>query len=731
MRVSIVIATLGRAQVLDVTLDSLRFQRFSDFEVIVVNGPSSDDTDEVIRKYGGRIKAVDCPIANLSMARNMGIAQAAGDIIAFLDDDGVPEPDWLTYLVAPYADPKVGGVGGFIRDHRGINFQAMVTVCDTAGGNRAFSTVSEAEEWLKRHPDDFISLTGCNSSFRRSALVEIGGFDEEYEYFLDETDVCLRLTKGGYLLSVSSLAQVHHKYAPSHLRDHRRVPKSLLAISRSAIYFAARHMRPDQPWAFERLKRRFRADRDRDISRNLRDRLIDADQAAALRSDVGQGMVEALQDISTHPAGRMRRPAELNGPPPFLPYKEAKQALRVCLVSQDYMAANPGGIGVWTHTVAEGMARRGHEVTVIAQTEDDSYVDFVQGVWVHGVRAVPSSARRFPPLPDLPDEAKARCYAVYDELCRVTSLRGLDVISFPIWDLEGLACIASPVPAVMSLHTTYALALPFKSHWQADDLYRRGYVEKMIDAERWALSHAPALLANSQAIVRDLEVAYSLEQLSSKAELIPHGVQDYASQYRPRGSGRTRVLFVGRFERRKGIDLLLSVIPDLAERFPDVDWIVVGNHDILDGDVNHHQDFVARHGDAKWMGRVFFRGELDREALLREFADCDLFVAPSRYESFGLIFAEAASLGKAAVGLSVGGVPEVVLNGTTGVLVDDTPADLRDAIAGLLENPGMREQLGRAARRRYEEVLSADSMLDQLECYLGRVSGRLGNHPCP
>lgn len=122
------------------TLESLRFQRHDDFEVVVVNGPSTDHTEEMLAQYEGRIKHLRCPVANLSMSRNIGIRAAAGDVVAFIDDDAIPEYDWLTelehgYLVPPdgIAIEEVGGVGGVVFDYTGTRFQFRFAVSDRHG----------------------------------------------------------------------------------------------------------------------------------------------------------------------------------------------------------------------------------------------------------------------------------------------------------------------------------------------------------------------------------------------------------------------------------------------------------------------------------------------------------------------------------------------------------------------------------------------------------------------
>jgi glycosyltransferase involved in cell wall biosynthesis len=103
---------------------------------------------------------------------------------------------------------------------------------------------------------------------------------------------------------------------------------------------------------------------------------------------------------------------------------------------------------------------------------------------------------------------------------------------------------------------------------------------------------------------------------------------------------------------------------------------------------------------------VTFVGYVDDEGLRQEFERCDIFVAPSRYESFGLIYLEAMRASKPCVAIRVGGVPEVVDHGITGVLVDADANMLGTAIAELVDDEERRKTMGRAGRRRFETHFS-------------------------
>jgi GT2 family glycosyltransferase len=199
MRVSVVVCTYNRADALQVTLDALRYQRYTDFEVIVVNGPSTDDTADVLREWAGRAKVLDNAAPNLSVSRNIGIRAAAGDLVAFIDDDAIPEFDWLADIVAAFDTPDVAGVGGLVFDHTGMGFQYRFSA-SSRQGEPLLSDTHPFDDLCLPGAFQFPYLQGTNAVFRRAVLDEIGGFDETFDYYLDETDVCARIVDAGFRL---------------------------------------------------------------------------------------------------------------------------------------------------------------------------------------------------------------------------------------------------------------------------------------------------------------------------------------------------------------------------------------------------------------------------------------------------------------------------------------------------------------------------------------------------
>ena len=739
--VSVVVSTLDRAAWLDRALTALAYQRHRDVEVIVVAGPSVDQTAEVLARHASRIRVVDCPVANLSASRNLGVRLAQGEVVAFLDDDAAPEADWLERLCAPYADPAVGGVGGYIRDHAGIAFQCQVVMADRFARSAEQGGVQAARlEAPGPAAERYLSLTGANSSFRRQALLDIGGFDEAYAYFLDETDVCLRLVEAGWRLEVAPSAEVHHAYAPSAQRRGDRAPLSLLAPARSTAYFAVRN-------ALERHGAAAVADHlhayaqelTRDIGWRLEHGVVGEAHADRLLSEVEDGLTQGVQAalggrrrlLPNLPAG----PIAPVGARPRPVIRPSPERLRLCLLSQQYPnveepGAPPGGVAIWTQALAQALAERGHEVSVIARaTGAQASVGFEArggaGVWVHRVAPLEGALRRTGHLAGLPASVAGPALAAAQEVARVAPRRSFDAVMGPLWDLEPAALLGSPWPTVVSLHTACAQMTAFKPEWEAS--YRRAHVDRVIAGERRLLDAAPYVLANSAAAARDIGQALGLDDLAARATVIAHGLPDLARGVEadgPRTAG-VEILFVARLEPRKGIDVLLAAAPWVLASAPDARLTVVGEEVAPPGAARVRMGFMERHAGAPWLDRVRFEGPLPRAALLARYAACDLVVIPSRYESFGLTALEAMIFAKPCVASDAGGLAEVVAHDGTGLLVaPGDPAALACALLTLVRSEAQRRRMGAAGRRRYLARFTAEAMAADYEAWMRDILAR-------
>lgn len=719
LRMSVVINTLNRRDNLKRTLESLRYLRYPDFEVICVNGPSDDGTDELLELWRGKIKIVKCPEANLSVSRNLGIRTAAGDIVCFLDDDAVPEPGWLSALASAYGAPRVAAVGGYIRDNTGTTYQAKHLVCDRYADSFPYDPAlhSSAPKLF------YTALTGTNCSFRREALVAIGGFDEIYAYFLDETDVLIRLYDAGYTIACIEGAEVHHKFASSHMRDTRKIAKTLYYPIRSKTYYALRHALPVHGIA-ETLTRI-----DDNISSCIASQdylyhngLITKEHHERLLADIRKGRKDGLKSAFHAEAPFVKSPEFFADPPDFLPFsvrKAGTERLRLCFISQDYLPKPNGGIGVWVGTLARRLAALGHEVTVITRAKDEPTIDFEENVWVHRIRQSHFPRRPYPAPDTLPQIIYDWSASAYAELLQVGHMRGVHVVSAPIWDVEGIVAHCSGTfPVALSLHTSYGLSLPSKPLWRENQEYLKAHVLPIIEAEKLLLREAPLILANSQAIVGDIEHSSSMNLEKARVTIAPHGIEDLGVCPDTREKDTVTVLFVGRFEERKGVDILLQVIPQLAAARPEVRFKLVGNSTLN----SWWRDFSKKFSSEPWFSRIYVPGFVEQEELLASYRDCDIFVAPSRYESFGLIYLEAMRWGKPCIGTRVGGIPEVVSHYENGILVSpDSPEELSAALEKLVVDQRLRQAMGARSRELFLQKFTDEKMAHRIEAAMSRL----------
>lgn len=718
MKISIVINTYNRLHTLPNALDAIQRLRYPDIELIVVDGPSTDGTYQYLSEHwADRIKVLRCPEANLSMSRNVGIRAAGGDIVAFTDDDGIPEPDWLDLIVDAYTDKRVGAVGGFVRNHTGVEYQTRYNVSNRHGFTKEHIERAEDLPEYSSGSFEFPRLIGVNSSFRRSALLEIGGFDEEYAYFYDEVDLAIRLIDAGYRIETIPSAEVHHKYAASHIRTEKGIPRSWYLIARSTSYFCIKN-RPKEDRFVDSLAT---VNRHRQIFSNqslwaqAHGNLSNEDLNDLLKS-LKDGLNQGIRDAFAYPNRQLITP--ISDPPSFKQLRRLTpegHKYRLAFVTDLYPPRPCGGIAVFMHQLAKYLAALGHEITVITFGEpgDPHTVDLEDGVWVHRLQ-FEEGAQADADIPHMPAGMKVVARKVLGEIERIKARRPVDWVIGTIWDLHIAAAIASPDYRVaMYLVTSHGLMLESKPEWKADKHFYEEHVLKMLEAERWALQNVDLILASTKAIKQDMEAAYGGELPAHKTVIQPFGIAAPEDERKlpELSDGTVNILFVGRFETRKGVPELLEAIAEVALNYPQAKFTLIGDNHIKGPDgIPYWDKFKELYSAAPWFTRVKATGIASDEELEAAYSNCDIFIAPSRYESFGLIYVEAMRYGKPCIGCSVGGIPEVIAEDETGLLVPpNDSAAIQGALIGLIEDPKLRRTLGRAGQKRYHAQFTIEA----------------------
>lgn len=249
---------------------------------------------------GFPVRTVAFDLANISAARNAGICAAAGEVVAFIDDDAVPEPQWLCHLARPFADPLVAAAGGFVLGTNGISLQWAGGTVDRLLVPGLLALPDDAPSLHRASPGKAIEIKGVNCAYRRSLLLGMGGFDPELRYYLDETELNLRLAALGAVTAIVPEARVHHLKAPSDLRHGDRTPRDLAMIGASTTITLRRHgatpaevAHAGNQFASEQEARLAGLVAARRLTRAEADRLM-----ATLRSGLAEGAARALAALA-------------------------------------------------------------------------------------------------------------------------------------------------------------------------------------------------------------------------------------------------------------------------------------------------------------------------------------------------------------------------------------------------------------------------------------------------
>jgi GT2 family glycosyltransferase len=234
-KVSIVIATLNRQEILCETLGYLLAQDYPDCEIIVV-----DQTAGVIPRLrrlldekAGRIHYIQLSTPSLTLARNAGTREASGEIVIFVDDDVVVGPEFVRSHVRNFREDAIGGVTG-------LTFNGPDgTLADALGTlevlHNAVGPLHEGEV------SDVNWLPGCNMSFRKNLLEEVGLFDEQFTggAVCEDVDISLRIQLRGYRLVADTRIRLVHLVVPQggcEIRNQDRAEEKAREAFRLSVY---------------------------------------------------------------------------------------------------------------------------------------------------------------------------------------------------------------------------------------------------------------------------------------------------------------------------------------------------------------------------------------------------------------------------------------------------------------------------------------------------------------
>ena len=309
-----------------------------------------------------------------------------------------------------------------------------------------------------------------------------------------------------------------------------------------------------------------------------------------------------------------------------------------------------------------------------------------------------------------PKPESAALQAMSINLAMAGGVKGAEVVHSHTWyaNLGGhLAKLMWSIPHVMTIHSLEPLR-----PWKAEQL-GGGYALSMF-CERTAIEAADGVIAVSGSVRQDVLDCYSALD-PDRVHVIHNGIDPEI--YKPDPSpdtlarfgidpSRPYAFFNGRITRQKALPRLLAAALDLDPQFQ----LVIAASSPDTPEIGAEVDALAERVRSERGNLVWINRFLPREDLIRLHTGAAVFVCPSIYEPFGLVILEAMACETAVVASRVGGIPEIVVEGETGYLVDDDVDQPAAFIAGLaarieelLRDPARASAMGKAGRQRVLE----------------------------
>ena len=362
----------------------------------------------------------------------------------------------------------------------------------------------------------------------------------------------------------------------------------------------------------------------------------------------------------------------------------SKQKLKVALISYYYQKPAISGVGVHVLNLAKYLVKHNCEVHLFCHGDTDNYYK-ENGVYVHVL------GRILTPVGDSFSKKRLE-YDIFEsevikEIIRENLKRKFDVIHTH-GALTKAAFIIKKVYKIKWIHTFHAI--------------ERTRAKKLSKEERdfedlisW-IEHTTNYCDGAIFVSKNLLVLGKKNYNLKSTTIIPNGVDFEIFNYEP--ITNKCVLFIGRFSKEKGIDLL----PDLIEsvmKIKDATFTAVCpvNFSSFEGELKKIRDSISK-SEQRYQKRLrIITTPQDQAKLIKLYQECQVYIQPSKYESFGLCILEAMAIGRPVVAFNVGGIPEVIAD--TGFIMNNKKEFIYK-VKQLLENKGECIKTGKNANKR-------------------------------
>lgn len=654
--ISVVICayTLDRLPVMGEAIESLRAQTLPPHEVLLVADHAPELLEEA-RRLWPEVKVVASrERQGLSGARNTGVAEAGGEVVAFLDDDAIAASDWLERLAAAYADPSVLGAGGAVHP-RWVEGKPgwfppefdWVVGCTHSG--------------MPRQAEPVRNLVGANMSFRREPLVEVGGFSHDLGRVgalpvgCEETDLSIRV--------------------------HQRWPEAEI------LYDPAAEVDHVVPGSRGRLRYFFDRCRAEGRSKAVLTAMVGSEDGLSsersyVRRTLPAGVVRGLRDALGGDAGGFGRATMI--------------FLGLAATTADYLKvrsglAKPDDTGD-AHPSANGGAPRVLMVTPRSPLEQGGVERHVMEV----SRRLAAVGARVEVLCADPKLEKATTETRDGVRIRTVRAwpRGRDWFLAPgiwremgreEWDLVHLQSyhtLVAPLAMLRALTLRVPYVVTFHGGGHSSDLRNRARRLQM-RLLRPLLRRARRLVAIARFEIDDYGAALGVPR--ERWALIPNGTDlSFSDAGLATAEPETVTLAsIGRLERYKGHHRVLEAFPHVLEREPGARLLIVGKGP-------YEAELQRRVEELGLAGRVEITSvpSGDPQGMATLLGGVSLVVLMSEFESHPLVALEAAAARRRLLVAEAGGLKEIAEDGFgRGIALDSSPEQIAAAALEELAKP--------------------------------------------
>ena len=366
--------------------------------------------------------------------------------------------------------------------------------------------------------------------------------------------------------------------------------------------------------------------------------------------------------------------------------------MNICLISTGFPPEDGGGIGTYIYNLSVGLVKLGHSVHVIYPSSSSEYCcDIVEGVNVHrlGKKSLPKIERFFPGV--------RWSFQVYRLIKKLHQRNPFDVVEFPNWEAPGVVSqLMLNIPVVVRVHTPFFETLGLDSDSVA-------FGDKVVCyLEHLSCKKAKQLVSSTKCHAKTITDEYKMAV--DNVHILPLGVIDknVQAQIKPRLGEQCKILYVSRLENRKGTLAFLQSLPLIYQQYPNIQVDIIGSdRPHAPGDIKFEHYFNEHFCELNDI--VTFHGFVSDEDIIAFYRSADIFVVPSVYESFGLIYVEAMMYGLPSIATCGGGIPEVVTDGYDGLLTDiNQPQQIADHVLKLANDANLMMTMAEQARQSFE-----------------------------